>query len=175
MKAKELLSVVLYSYKKKVLSKGFIIMHLAFIGIFLITMGIGIAIGFSIGSSGVTKDSIIVIIDDKDHQDLFKTMIKENPSFKKYDIKSKAFYDTAVDEVKNKDKQAIIEIIKEGSVPTYNIITNDYSNTNLINEIKVICYYSIKNYSYLRTILMKVSFIHTDYPRNLRSKCSNSR
>lgn len=136
MKAKELLSVVLYSYKKKVLSKGFIIMHLAFIGIFLITMGIGIAIGFSIGSSGVTKDSIIVIIDDKDHQDLFKTMIKKNPSFKKYDIKSKAFYDTAVDEVKNKDKQAIIEIIKEGSVPTYNIITNDYSNTNLINEIK---------------------------------------
>lgn len=136
MKVRELLSVVLYSYKKKVLSKGFIIMHLAFIGVFIMTIAIGLIIGFSMESSGVTRDSIIVVFDDRDYRSVFEDLVAFTHGFEKYEVRNDSFVESFKNQVKNKKKQALIEVTKGTDAPSYNIITSDYSNTNLIAEIK---------------------------------------
>jgi ABC-type Na+ efflux pump permease subunit len=114
-------------------------MHLAFIGIFLITLGIGVIVGFSLESSGVTPSSIIVIdkTENTNYREVFETLITSLPNFKKYDIRNDAPYveENALKQVNAKEKQAVVLMTKADGMPSFEIITYDYANTNLRSSI----------------------------------------
>lgn len=129
MKVKKLLSVVFYSYKKKVLSKTFIFMHLMYFVIFAISIGASV-IG-SISNTNTPPTPYIIVIDDTglNYKSLYNS--------ERYILDFDGTLDDAKDLVLNRSVQAVVILdADENLMPVFQFITYDNSNTFLTSTLR---------------------------------------
>lgn len=129
MKVKKLLSVVFYSYKKKVLSKTFIFMHLMYFVIFAISIGASV-IG-SISNTNTPPTPYIIVIDDTglNYKSLYNS--------ERYILDFDGTLDDAKDLVLNRSVQAVVVLnADENLMPVFQFITYDNSNTFLTSTLR---------------------------------------
>jgi len=130
MKVKKLMSVVWYSYKKKVFSKTFIFMHLFYFAIFALSIGASLIFAFS--SEETPSEPTIILID--------QTTFDYGVYFSS-DSYIKDFNGTlteAMSEVNDSKARGVVVIdANDEGMPVFTIITYDNSNTALLSQLEI--------------------------------------